>query len=184
MSDFRFVLIGGGARSGKSAFALSLARSLGRRRTFIATAEAKDVEMKNRILRHKEERGEEFQTVEEPFDLPQVIDTLKNTDVAVIDCLTLWLSNLLLRDETENQILQKVGALISAIEKSSFPVLLVTNEVGMGLVPETPLGRAFRDLTGRAHQALGNKAQEIYFATLGTILKIKPALTLIGETKE
>ena len=71
--------------------------------------------------------------------------------------------------------------MILAIEESSFPVLLVTNEVGMGLVPETPLGRVFRDLSGRAHQALGHKAQEIYFATLGTILKIKPVLALASE---
>ena len=172
-------LIGGGARSGKSSFALQLARSLGGRRAFIATAEASDEEMRERIAAHARTRGDDFATFEEPLALAERIDTLSDFDVVVIDCLTLWLSNLLIGGAGEEHVLKEVDGLVAAIERSPNRIVVVTNEVGMGLVPDTPLGRVFRDVTGRAHQRLSAVAAEIYLAVLGVVLRVKPGpLTL------
>lgn len=172
--DTRIVLIGGGVRSGKSAFALSLARRLGTRRAFIATAQALDEEMKERIANHARTRGTDFQTVEEPLALAERLLDLRDIDVVVIDCLTLWFSNLLLRDRSETRVLEQVHTLIGVLQRRAFHAVIVTNEVGMGVVPETSLGRAFRDVAGRAHQRLAGVADEIYLAILGLILRIRP----------
>jgi len=180
MSDeTRIVLIGGGARSGKSAFALSRARSLGTRRVFVATAQALDEEMKERIRDHARTRGADFLTVEEPLALVERLLALRDIDVVVIDCLTLWLSNLLLRDESEARILEQVQALAGVLERRAFHAVIVTNEVGMGVVPETSLGRAFRDVAGRAHQRLAGGADEVYLAILGSVLRIRPEPVLV-----
>jgi adenosylcobinamide kinase / adenosylcobinamide-phosphate guanylyltransferase len=97
----------------------------------------------------------------------------------VIDCLTLWLSNLLLRDEAEVRILEQVEALAGVLEQRAFHAVIVTNEVGMGVVPETSLGRAFRDVAGRAHQRVAGVADEVYWAILGSVLRIRPAPVLV-----
>jgi len=172
----RVVLIGGGVRSGKSAFAVTHAKTLGPRRHFIATAavRADDAEMCARIAAHRRERGDAFETLEVPLELAAALQTLKDSDVVVVDCLTLWLSNLLLAGATQREIGQRVEDLVQVLHAPPCHVLLVTNEVGMGVVPESALGRAFRDVTGRAHQALGASAHEIYFAVLGQMLRIKP----------
>jgi adenosylcobinamide kinase/adenosylcobinamide-phosphate guanylyltransferase len=170
----RTILVGGGARSGKSAFALAYARRLGERRVFVATAEALDEEMAARIARHREERGAAFTTVEVPRDLPDALAAI-DADVVVIDCLTLWLSNLLVAGVAEAAIHDQVDALAKVLARRRLHAVVVTNEVGMGLVPETPLGRAFRDLTGRAHQRLARAADEIFLATLGIVLRVHPA---------
>ena len=177
--EARIVLIGGGARSGKSAFALSRARSLGTRRAFVATAQALDEEMKERIADHARTRGVDFRTVEEPLALVERLLALRDIDVVVIDCLTLWLSNLLLRDESEARILEQVQALAGVLERRAFHAVIVTNEVGMGVVPETSLGRAFRDVAGRAHQRLAGVADEVYLAILGSVLRIRPEPVLV-----
>ena len=178
----RVALVGGGVRSGKSAFALSLGRSLGARRAFIATAEPFDDEMRARIAAHIRERGDEFATVEEPVALPERIASLSGVDVVVVDCLTLWLSNLLLRDKTEGQILERIEALAAAVESARPHVVLVSNEVGMGVVPESPLGRTFRDMAGRAHQRLNRSASELYVAVMGAILRLRPGpVAVVGE---
>jgi adenosylcobinamide kinase / adenosylcobinamide-phosphate guanylyltransferase len=171
----RTVLVGGGARSGKSAFALAHARGLGARRAFVATAEALDEEMRVRIDRHRDERGGAFVTVEAPRDLPGALAKLSDVDVAVVDCLTLWLSNLLVAGAAASAIEEQLDGLVAVLARRRFHTVLVTNEVGMGLVPETPLGRAFRDLTGRAHQRLARVADEIFLAALGVILRLHPA---------
>jgi adenosylcobinamide kinase/adenosylcobinamide-phosphate guanylyltransferase len=171
----RLVLIGGGVRSGKSAFALARARSLGDRRVFVATAQAFDAEMEARIAAHHRERGGDFLTIEEPVEVPAVLDALRDVDVVVVDCLTLWLSNLLLRDESEQQILQRVDALGEVLARRAFHAIVVTNEVGMGIVPESRLGRIFRDLSGLAHQRLASRADEVHVAMMGVVLRIKPA---------
>ena len=172
-------MIGGGARSGKSRFALHMAEARGKRRLFVATAEAFDDEMRTRIERHRAERGGAFETVEAPRDLDAVMARLAGDgaafDVVVIDCITLWLSNLLLRGDPASQIERRVDALASALVGAPFGAIVVTNEVGMGLVPETPLGRAFRDVAGAAHQRLAASASELYLATLGAILRLRPA---------
>ncbi|WP_438026727.1 bifunctional adenosylcobinamide kinase/adenosylcobinamide-phosphate guanylyltransferase [Sorangium sp. So ce233] len=182
----RVALVGGGVRSGKSAFALSLGRSLGARRAFIATAESFDDEMRARIAAHARERGDEFTTIEEPVALPERIAALSGVDVVVVDCLTLWLSNLLLRDETEGRELDRIEAriedLAAAVESATPHVVLVSNEVGMGVVPESRLGRAFRDLAGRAHQRLNRSASELYVAVMGAILRLRPGpVALVGD---
>jgi adenosylcobinamide kinase / adenosylcobinamide-phosphate guanylyltransferase len=171
----KIYFVGGGARSGKSSFALSLARQLGSRRLFLATAQAHDEEMSQRILKHERERGAGFETVEEPIAVSDVLRRPGLFDVVLFDCLTLWLSNLLVAGQSESEILRQVDELVSVLELRDRHVVIVTNEVGMGIVPETPLGRVFRDVAGLAHQRLSQCADEVYLAVLGTVLRIKPA---------
>ncbi len=170
----RLVLIGGGARSGKSAFALSHGESLGERRCFIATAQAFDDEMRARIDRHRADRGAAWQTLEEPLALGAALAKAPRDAVVVVDCLTLWLSNLLCADVPLADIEQAIGDLVERAAAREAPTLVVTNEVGLGLVPETPLGRAFRDLAGGAHQRLAARADEIYVAIMGVVLRLAP----------
>jgi adenosylcobinamide kinase/adenosylcobinamide-phosphate guanylyltransferase len=170
----RVVLVGGGVRSGKSSFALARAQALGRRRAFIATAQALDDEMRKRIALHVKERDGAFSTIEAPYDLSQSLAKLRDFDVAVIDCLTLWLSNLLVRGDAEERVTNDAEALARLLPALPFSVVLVTNEVGMGLVPDTPLGRVFRDVAGRAHQQIARVASELYFAALGCIVRLRP----------
>ncbi|MDB4987053.1 MAG: adenosylcobinamide-phosphate guanylyltransferase [Myxococcaceae bacterium] len=171
----RLILIGGGVRSGKSAFALARARELGARRMFIATAEAFDDEMRERAVRHREERGREFGTLEAPRELVLALrEASLDADVVVVDCLTLWLSNLLLEGRDAAVIALRVRELCEAIGELSIPVIVVTNEVGLGIVPDSKLGRVFRDVSGAAHQALSRDAQELYFAVMGQLLRMRP----------
>lgn len=171
----RIVLVGGGVRCGKSAFALRRARALGARRLFIATAQAFDAEMHERIERHREERAEEFETLEEPLAVAQCIATHSaRADVIVVDCLTLWLSNLLLRELSDAAIAAEIEALAAQLAERRCHVVLVTNEVGMGLVPDNALGRRFRDCAGRAHQRFAAQSDEIYMGLLGTLLRLRP----------
>ena len=184
MSDSKLVLIGGGARSGKSAYAVQRALALGPRRVFVATAAAFDDEMRARIQAHVAERANLFTTIEAPLELEQAIEAIQvdaeAVDVVVIDCLTLWLSNLLLEGIPGAEIERRVDRLASTCEKAVFPVLLVTNEVGFGLVPDNALGRLFRDLSGRAHQRLARSSGEVLLAALGCMLRIKPGPVLLA----
>lgn len=162
-------------RVGKSRFALTLARRLGKRRAFVATAEPLDDEMKARIRRHVEERENLFETHEVAVDVPAALGRLYQTsDVVVVDCLTLWVSNLLIRGSTPSDMSAAFDRMASVLRARRIPVILVTNEVGMGLVPETPLGRRFRDEAGKLHQILGTFADEIYAGMMGTILRLHP----------
>ena len=179
----RLVLVGGGVRSGKSAFALARARALGERRAFVATAQALDDEMRVRIGRHVRERGETFRTVEAPVDLAGALLALHDVDVAVVDCLTLWLSNLLVRGDDERVALAAVDALVSTLVALPFATVVVTNEVGMGVVPESALGRLFRDVTGHAHQRVASRAAEIYFAAMGCIVRLRPGPVALEESR-
>lgn len=167
------VLVGGGARSGKSAFALARARRAGERRVYVATAEAGDDEMRARIARHRAERGPDLETIEEPLDLAGALRRSASADVVVVDCLTLWLANRLLREEAPEAVLARLDEALAAPRAPC--AIVVTNEVGMGIVPESPLARAFRDLAGRAHQRLAAAADEIHVAILGTVLRLRPA---------
>ena len=172
----RFILVGGGARSGKSRFAQAMATALGSRRVFVATAQGFDDEMRDRIDRHRRERGAAFTTVEEPLALPETLAALdeRAADVVLVDCLTLWLSNLLMREPTAAPALRRIDDLAAAIRARRCHVVLVSNEVGLGIVPEAALARVFRDLSGHAHQRLGAEADEIYAALLGQILRLRP----------
>lgn len=162
-------------RVGKSRFALTLARRLGKRRAFVATAEPLDAEMTMRIRRHVEEREGLFETHEVPLEVPAALGRLsQTTDVIVVDCLTLWVSNMLVHGATANDLAAAFDRMASVLRARSVPIILVTNEVGMGLVPETPLGRRFRDEVGKLHQILGTFADEIYAGLMGTILRLHP----------
>jgi adenosylcobinamide kinase / adenosylcobinamide-phosphate guanylyltransferase len=171
-----FVLVGGGARSGKSRWALERALSLGSSGLFVATAEASDDEMRERIGRHREERGARWRTALAPFELPAALDAAfaGPCDVVLVDCLTLWLSNLLVHGATGDAALARVDELRAALGRRRMPVVLVTNEVGMGLVPESPLGRLFRDVAGLAHQRLARDADELVVAIMGILLRLRP----------
>jgi adenosylcobinamide kinase/adenosylcobinamide-phosphate guanylyltransferase len=170
----QLIVVGGGVRSGKSSFALARARSLGRRLVFIATAQPFDAEMTQRITLHRSERGDDFVTIEEPLAIARVLARIRDVDAVVIDCVTIWLSNLLLGERTAAQILDCVDKLVEVLARRRYHAIVVTNEVGMGIVPETPLGREFRDLCGLAHQRLARCADEIDVAILGAVLRIKP----------
>jgi adenosylcobinamide kinase/adenosylcobinamide-phosphate guanylyltransferase len=177
------VVVGGGVRSGKSAFALSHARALGRRRAFVATAQALDEEMRARIERHALERGDAFETIEAPLELAETLGALPPVDVAVIDCLTLWLSNLLVRGDDERRVLGAVDELVRALLDAPFAVVVVTNEVGMGIVPDSALGRRFRDVSGHAHQRIAPHARELYFAAMGCIVRLRPEPVSLAEAR-
>lgn len=177
----KLIVIGGGVRCGKSRYALELARACGAKLGFVATAQAYDDEMEERIEKHKAEREDRFHTIDAPFELEEALSTLADYDAVVVDCLTLWLSNLLLRGDEIDTILARVEKI--ATTERSHNLIIVTNEVGMGVVPESKLGRAFRDLSGLAHQRLSESAHELYFATLGTMLRVRPEpITAVGST--
>lgn len=165
------VLIGGGARSGKSSFALKraqdIAELLGTPLVFIATAERSDDEMSDRIDRHITERSKAFHTIEEPLNLAKRIHEQTGTTI-VVDCLTLWISNLMGRKIEPN-----FDEVIDAIASTDNHVLLVTNEVGEGIVPMHPVSRAFRDLSGRMNQRFAEAADEVFFLRFGLAEQLK-----------
>jgi adenosylcobinamide kinase / adenosylcobinamide-phosphate guanylyltransferase len=165
------VLVGGGARSGKSRHALELTRACGSHLAFVATAQAGDGEMVERIARHRAERGPEFTTFEEPLDLAGTIrDTAPRFDAILVDCLTLWLSNLMFAGA--NVDAAWLG-LRDALAAAPCRVVLVTNEVGCGIVPENALARQFRDAAGRLNQRVGEVADEVYWMVFGLPLQVK-----------
>jgi adenosylcobinamide kinase/adenosylcobinamide-phosphate guanylyltransferase len=176
METNRIVLIGGGVRSGKSRFAVDLARRLGQRRAFVATAGPSDDEMKARIDQHQRDRQDAFVTFEAPLGLADALASLDEYDVVVVDCLTIWLSNLLLRQDPVETILEQVDRVVDVLQRRRFHAVLVTNEVGMSVHPPTPLGRAFVEVCGWAHQRVARAADEVYLAVLGTVVRIRPGL--------
>lgn len=165
------ILIVGGARSGKSNRALQLAGQIAQDRVFVATAESSDAEMAERIERHRADRGAGFMTVEAPLDLVEALESASSPDRAVVvDCLTIWLSNLM---HYERDVEAQTAALIEFLSQAPGPVILVSNEVGMGLVPTTPLGRAFRDAQGELNQAVAAVCRRVEFMVAGLPLTLK-----------
>lgn len=184
----RLILILGGARSGKSRFAQQLAEACSdeehRSVVYIATAEAGDEHMRQRIERHRRGRPSGWETVEAPQNVAAAVEATGDSAAAIIvDCLTLWISNLLLvggedfkeaqAASREEAILEEVTTLIRAARKANARVIVVSNEVGMGIVPLTRLGRIFRDIAGRANQALAQAADEVYVMWAGLPQRIK-----------
>jgi adenosylcobinamide kinase / adenosylcobinamide-phosphate guanylyltransferase len=164
-----FVL--GGARSGKSRYAQARAEALLIKQTYIATAQAFDDEMRNRIARHQEDRKTGWETIEEPIDLAEAIAVHSARDqVLVVDCLTLWTSNLLLADR---DIAEATWKLMDALCEASGPVILVANEVGQGIVPENALARRFRDEAGLVNQRVAAAIDEVQLLTAGLPLRLK-----------
>jgi adenosylcobinamide kinase/adenosylcobinamide-phosphate guanylyltransferase len=164
------ILVGGGARSGKSRYALEKALTIEGRRAFVATAEALDEEMSARIALHQKDRAETFTTIEEPLDLPRVIADAP-FDAMVVDCLTLWLSNLMFANKNCDR---EIEALIAAAQSARGTVIFVTNEVGSGIVPtDNAMSRDFRDRAGILNQRIAAIAEEVYFMVFGQPLRIK-----------
>ncbi|MCF3640882.1 bifunctional adenosylcobinamide kinase/adenosylcobinamide-phosphate guanylyltransferase [Rhizobium sp. TRM95111] len=165
------VLVLGGARSGKSAFAERLVAETGLPRHYIATGRAFDDEMRDRIAKHREDRGGGWETHEEPLALAETITAVARHDRAVlVDCLTLWVTNLMLE---EREMADAFAGLSKAIQAAPGRIVLVSNEVGLGIVPDNRMARAFRDHAGRLHQQIAAVVPEVYFVAAGLPLKMK-----------
>jgi len=167
----KIIFIIGGARSGKSSFALKEASTIPGKKAYIATAEALDSEMKVRIERHKKDRGNNWDTYEEPLKIAEIFREIKDKyNVIVIDCLTLWLSNLM---HSNKDIKSEIESFCSSLSTVHCPLFTVSNEVGMGIVPDNEMAREFRDMTGVLNQKIAEMADEVYVVTAGIPVKIK-----------
>lgn len=172
MSDFIFVL--GGARSGKSAYALNLAKARSRKALYIATAQADDSEMKRRIAKHIASRPKYWKTIEEPLDLTGALRKQKHKyQVIIIDCLTLYLSNLMHKGLKQGAIIKIIKEISGCIKAMKETVIVISNEVGLGIVPENKLAREFRDIAGLSNQIMAKAADEAVFIQAGIPLKLK-----------
>ncbi len=180
----KFILILGGARSGKSRYAVKLAKSLSKKVLFLATAISLDKEMTKRIKLHKASRPQCWKTIEESKDISSILNKLKagHFDVALIDCLGLLVSNLLLDKLSDSKIKKILTSLCEMLSKSKskFSIILVSNEVGEGIVPTNPLARRFRDIVGSVNQMIAEEADEVIFMQAGIPVKIKNALRNCG----
>ncbi len=163
-------LVLGGARSGKSRFAESLVAASGLRPVYVATAEPGDAEMTARIAAHRARRGRDWATVEEPLDLAAALARVSHGSAVLVDCLTLWLANLMAADRDTDAAR---GALTAALTAASAPCVLVSNEVGHGIVPADAQTRRFRDAAGLLHQKCAAVADRVYFVTAGLAQRLK-----------
>ncbi len=175
----KVILVTGGARSGKSDYALALAEALPSPRVYVATCPVTDEEMRKRIARHQRDRGnDKWQTVEETVDLKRVLSELPTGAAVLVDCLTLWVNNLLFTEDkaravSEDMIRARSEELLAACAKREGTVIFVTNEVGSGIVPENALARRYRDLVGRCNQTLAAGADEVTLVSCGLPLHFR-----------
>jgi len=170
----KVTFITGGARSGKSAFAEKLALEIAGKRAYLATAQALDAEMVARIEHHRQRRGTAWDTYEEPLAIAELLKKLSGRyGVVLLDCLTLWLSNVMARSDEDSIVMARGDELVSAIRVFSGSCIIVSNEVGLGIVPDNSLARRFRDLAGFVNQRVAQAADEAYLLTSGIPLKIK-----------
>ncbi len=176
----RIILITGGSRSGKSTYAQTFAESISGIRTYIATCPCIDEEMEKRIRKHREARqASSWQTIEETKDLAGALQRAKESKVIMVDCLTLWINNLMYeaelqgKDITEEDIAMLCRGLIEVCDDLPGTVIFVTNEVGMGIIPENPASRLYRDLAGRCNQIIAGRADAVTFLISGLPLNIK-----------
>ena len=173
----KVIFVTGGARSGKSAFSEQAAKALGKDLVYIATMEPLDGEMKARIKKHISRRGKDWKTIEEPL---KVVETLKKNDkngrVFLMDCLTLFISNHMLNGVSGSGLEKKARELASFCKSCKASVVIVSNEVGMGLVPDNALGRKFRDAQGIANKIIAAAADEVFFTVSGIPIQVKQAL--------
>ncbi len=168
----RHCLVLGGARSGKTAFAERLALHAGARPVYLATATTLDEEMRERVRSHQASRGQRFTTMEEPTELSRaILRAGAQHDVILVDCLTLWITNLLVANEDVSTAVSELCATL--IEFRQAKVVLVSNEVGLGIVPDNAMARTFRDLAGSAHQRLAEICEDVYFVAAGLPLTMK-----------
>ena len=173
MKEVIFVI--GGCRSGKSRLALETADGLAEdRKIFMATCIPRDEEMQQRVCRHQQERSPGWQTIETPVHLPLAIaENSRHAGVLLVDCLTLWISNLLMESDDSEPVQEQIQQLKKAIQTVACPVVLVSNEVGTGIVPENRLARLFRDLVGSANQAVAETADRVVWVVAGIPVRIK-----------
>jgi adenosyl cobinamide kinase/adenosyl cobinamide phosphate guanylyltransferase len=170
----KLILVLGGARSGKSNFAMAQAKNY-KSVLYIATyRRTNDGEMEERIRNHKKVRPKDWKIEEEPVGLSSTIKKRADDfDIVLIDCITLWVSNLILKKKSAEEISGITQELINAIKKANSEFIIVSNETGLGVVPDTKLGREFRDIAGRVNQAIARSSEEVYFVTAGIPMKIK-----------
>ena len=173
MNELTFVI--GGCRSGKSTYALQTAEKInGDKKIFVATCLPQDEEMAQRVARHQKERGQHWTTIEEPLYLPELISEHgPSADVMLIDCLTLWASNLLMKTADETKWEEIVSQLVDALKTASCPLVVVSNEVGTGIVPENKLARQYRDIIGRVNQAVAKTAGKVVWMVAGIPVVVK-----------
>ena len=168
----RHALVLGGARSGKTAFAEGLAMRSGSKPVYLATAEALDAEMRERVASHQRGRGERFATIEEPIALSDaLLVAAREHDVILVDCLTLWITNLLIANQDVAMAVSELGATL--VQLKTARVIMVSNEVGLGIVPDNAMARTFRDLAGSAHQRLAEVCDDVYFIIAGLPMTLK-----------
>lgn len=171
-TSLKLVFVLGGSRSGKSTFALKEAAGIKGKKAFIATAEVLDEEMRIRIEKHKQERSKDWITYEEPLHISQLIKDIRDSyNVILIDCLTLWMSNIMHAGYDVGDEVKKLISIIADNRSASF--YIISNEVGLGLVPESPLGREYRDNLGILNQEIARTATDVYFMVSGIPVKIK-----------
>ena len=176
MTDIKHILVLGGCRSGKSSFAKQAADHMARdKKIYLATSVPTDREMKERVKHHQDDRGPDWATIEEPIRIHETIDrACAQAKVILVDCLTLWVSNLLFRETDEAGIMAAVDLLVGALNRSTCPVILVSNEVGYGIVPENSLARQFRDMAGLVNQRVARAVDEVFVSMAGIPVRIKP----------
>lgn len=178
------VVLIGGARSGKSVLAVRLGRASGRAVVFVATAEPRDEEMAGRIRRHRAERPRDWQVVEEPIDVRGAVEEAEPDAFVLIDCLSLWVANLLERGWSVEAIEDEAGAVAVLAAKRNGPSVAVTNEVGLGVVPATPLGRAYRDVIGRVNAVWAAAADDVALVVAGRLLALTRAEAVLSGLHE
>ena len=170
----KMILITGGCRSGKSRFALDYANQHYSKKLYLATCEVLDEEMAQRVENHKRMRGPEWQTIEEPIEIVDKIRQYGNEgDVILLDCITLWLSNLLIKGDTDLKIIDEINRFVEMIQQTPTSLIMVSNEVGMGIVPGDPLSRRFRDLSGMANQKIAEVVNTVIFMVSGIPIFLK-----------
>ncbi len=174
------ILVLGGARSGKTSLAERLALRLGSTPAYLATAQTLDSEMRERVESHKRTRATRFATIEEPVQLTDALIRASRThDVILVDCLTLWITNLLVQNLSVAGLVEELAVALAQIKRSR--ILLVSNEVGLGIVPDNALARMFRDLAGSAHQRLAEVCTDVYFVAAGLPLVLKGETPLLSD---
>lgn len=173
------VVLLGGARSGKSRLALELARESGAEVAFVATAEALDEEMAERIAVHRSERSPDYVTVEEPYELGRALASVDAGVTCVVDCLSLWVSNVLLRGDEPDAVVSASRAYAGSAAAREGLTIAVTNEVGLGIVPVAPLGRAYRDLLGTVNRTWVERADQAALVVAGRLLRLESTATLL-----
>jgi len=176
--DFRVALILGGARSGKSRYGLGLAAPLPGPRLFLATCEPRDAEMAARIEAHQRQRGSDWLTWEVPLELAPALRAAQDGyGVVLVDCLTMWVSNLMLQEGAGPGSIRMAGErLVETLKETATPTILISNEVGWGIVPDNPVGREFRDQAGWLHQRLAQAADLVILVVAGVPLRLKGEL--------